>query len=267
MIDNNRLKIALLLEDDLVWVLRIWDKVLPVLQKEFEVVFICVHPNYWGKHRGIQIPLWYLKTFGFYVTFLLVLFAVRVRISMLFSGMLNWDSLAAKYGVRIFKLESINDPAAAQELKENKIDIAWVMSGEILKKEVLYAPKLGCLNKHGGILPSCRGILPYFWGVLENAPKGMTVHTMEEEVDSGRIVFQEEIKTDADESMVSFYSKVFDRLKVVVPEAIRKLSEGKFIEPRKDIKMSIHSFPKRDDYLNFKKANGKVITFKDIIRG
>ena len=59
---------------------------------------------------------------------------------------------------------------------------------EILKGDVLYAPKHGVLNIHPGILPKYRGCCAVEWAIYNGDPIGVTAHLMDEGIDTGPIV-------------------------------------------------------------------------------
>ncbi len=83
-----------------------------------------------------------------------------------------------------------------QEVKEMNPDVICVVAyGKILPKELLEIPKLGCINVHPSMLPKYRGPAPIQWAVLNGDTKtGVTTMYMDEELDSGDIILQEEIE-------------------------------------------------------------------------
>ncbi|MFH1305309.1 MAG: formyltransferase family protein, partial [Candidatus Omnitrophota bacterium] len=60
--------------------------------------------------------------------------------------------------------------------------------------------KLGFLNMHPSYLPYNRGKHYYFWNIVEEVPFGVSLHFINEAVDSGDIAFQKEIKTRWEDS-------------------------------------------------------------------
>lgn len=55
---------------------------------------------------------------------------------------------------------------------------------------VLRLPRQGFLNLHPSLLPHYRGPEPLFWQLRDGAPAGVTVHTMDEGLDTGDIAAQ-----------------------------------------------------------------------------
>lgn len=58
------------------------------------------------------------------------------------------------------------------------------------------------INLHTSLLPWNRGSSPNFWSFVENTPKGVTIHVIDETLDTGAILFQKELFFD--ESLETF---------------------------------------------------------------
>ena len=53
-----------------------------------------------------------------------------------------------------------------------RADVALVVAyGRILPREVLDAPRVGCVNVHASLLPKYRGAAPITWAVVKATPK------------------------------------------------------------------------------------------------
>lgn len=95
---------------------------------------------------------------------------------------------AQKYNMPVYQ------PADVQNLKSSilglKSDlIVSAAFGIILPKEVLDAPKFGCLNIHPSLLPKYRGPSPIQAAILNgDAETGVTIIKMTEKVDAGPII-------------------------------------------------------------------------------
>lgn len=66
-------------------------------------------------------------------------------------------------------------------------DVALVVAyGRILPREVLDAPRLGCVNVHASLLPKYRGAAPITWAVVEGEKEtGVTLMKLDEGMDTG----------------------------------------------------------------------------------
>ncbi len=60
----------------------------------------------------------------------------------------------------------------------------------ILKEDIIQAYKGKAINLHISYLPWNRGMSPNFWSFLEGTPKGVTIHYLDEGIDTGDIIIQ-----------------------------------------------------------------------------
>ena len=99
----------------------------------------------------------------------------------------------AKLPVRTpLSLKSAEEQAAFAALD---LDAAIVVAyGLLLPKAVLDAPKLGCFNLHGSLLPRWRGAAPIQRAVMAgDAETGVMVMQMEEGLDTGPVLMAEKV--------------------------------------------------------------------------
>jgi len=85
------------------------------------------------------------------------------------------------------------------------------------------------LNLHTGFLPWNRGSHPNVWPFLDGSPAGVTLHEMVEEVDAGRIIFQEKVEIQPDDDAKSLYQKLEDLSPTVLEKGLGGLLEGSAI--------------------------------------
>ena len=65
------------------------------------------------------------------------------------------------------------------------------------------------LNLHVSYLPWNRGSSPNFWSFIDNTPKGVTIHYIDKGLDTGDILFQQEIMFDeTKETFASSYERL-----------------------------------------------------------
>ncbi len=101
----------------------------------------------------------------------------------------------------------------ADKLRELKPDIMCVVAyGKILPKEILDIPKMGAINLHASLLPKYRGAAPIQWAVLNgDKTTGVTTMYMNEKMDEGDIILQEETEIGKYETT----GELWDRLAVM----------------------------------------------------
>jgi len=97
-------------------------------------------------------------------------------------------TLAQKLDIPIYQPANSNE--LAETIKSIPVDlIVSAAYGLILPKEVLEAPKFGCLNLHPSLLPKYRGASPLQSTILNgDSETGVTIYQMDEKMDTGLIL-------------------------------------------------------------------------------
>ncbi|HVJ93337.1 MAG TPA: methionyl-tRNA formyltransferase [Labilithrix sp.] len=107
---------------------------------------------------------------------------------------------AIELGLNVVQPTKLRTGEFAAWLREQKVDVALVVAyGRILPKDVLEAPRLGCVNVHASLLPKYRGAAPITWAVVRGEPEtGITLMQMDEGMDTGAMLelYTTEIGTD-----------------------------------------------------------------------
>ncbi len=106
---------------------------------------------------------------------------------------------ALKNNLKIYQPEKVRgNTEFIEEIKTLNPDVICVVAyGKILPKELLEIPKYGCVNVHPSLLPKYRGSTPIQTAIINgDKTTGVTTMYMDEELDSGDIILQEEIKIE-----------------------------------------------------------------------
>ena len=78
----------------------------------------------------------------------------------------------------------------------------------IVPPEVLALPRVGVLNLHPAFLPYNRGWHTPTWAILEGTPVGATLHFMDDGVDTGDVVRQEQLEVGPGDTAHSLYARL-----------------------------------------------------------
>ena len=99
---------------------------------------------------------------------------------------------ALELGLTVVQPTKLKTGEFAAWLREQNVDVALVVAyGRILPKDVLSAPRLGCVNVHASLLPKLRGAAPITWSVVRGEPEtGVTLMQMDEGMDTGAMLQQ-----------------------------------------------------------------------------
>lgn len=69
-----------------------------------------------------------------------------------------------------------------------------VLFGHIFPGKIISKFNGNLINLHPSLLPIGRGADPIFWSVIEELPQGASIHRIDEGIDTGEILVQEEIE-------------------------------------------------------------------------
>jgi len=92
------------------------------------------------------------------------------------------------YGFPVATCRDQNSPQSVAQLRAWSPDLIIFTGGSILRKPLLQVPRLGVLNVHLGLLPEIRGMSSPEWSLLNRVPVGITIHYMDEGIDTGPIL-------------------------------------------------------------------------------
>ena len=154
--------------------------------------------------------------------------AKRETTNPLPDGLINPVQIAHQRGIAAFEPNSPNDPGFISALEELKPDL-FIAAGYalILRSEVLKVPSILAANFHASLLPQYRGKHPVFWA-LRNSEKwaGLTVHAMDEGIDTGDILYQVKVRTRREDSVASLYERIMARSLPLVAQLVVDADSG-----------------------------------------
>jgi methionyl-tRNA formyltransferase len=119
-----------------------------------------------------------------------------------------------------------------------------------LPKELLVLPPLGCLNAHPSLLPAYRGPSPGFWA-LRNGERatGVTIHLMDEQLDTGDILLQQTIDIPEGISSAALEQECSIAGAPLLVQAVRALAVGTASRTPQPVEgSSYYSWPRDEDF-------------------
>lgn len=126
-------------------------------------------------------------------------------------------------------LHSTSSKATAQWLTAQGIEpelgiLAWWPA--IIREPLLRMPRRGFINTHPSLLPYNRGKHYNFWALVEEAPFGVTLHFVDDGVDTGAIVAQRRIKYSWEDTGGTLYHRALSEMVALFLEVYPQLREG-----------------------------------------
>ncbi len=182
-----------------------------------------------------------------------------------FPGTFSVRHSLLKNGYQIFSFSDVNAEEFINFVKENEIDLLVSVGGsQKFRSQILTAPKLACINVHNAKLPKNRGMLPTFWAMFqydEDSSTAMTVFKMDENLDSGEIILQENVQLNPHgESLEELIIKMKKKNAPLLMKAIQMFKNGTPpLHPNDDSKATYFSFPKSEDVKKFKSKGYKLL--------
>jgi len=146
-------------------------------------------------------------------------------------------ALALEHDLPVFQPQSLKTDDALEELSSLNADIMIVVAyGLILPKAILDAPRLGCLNVHGSILPRWRGAAPIQRAIWAGDQQtGVTIMQMDEGLDTGDMLHISRCPIDSTETSASLYAKLAELGPDALIDTINRLANGDITpEPQND---------------------------------
>jgi len=118
--------------------------------------------------------------------------------------------LAQELKIPVIQPEKLRQPEAMEQLRAWNPDLIVVAAfGQILKKDVLYLPRFGCINIHASLLPRWRGAAPINAAILHGDEEtGITIMKMDVGLDTGPILTQRSIRLTRDDTAGTVFEKL-----------------------------------------------------------
>lgn len=137
------------------------------------------------------------------------------------------EELGQKYGFPVLRAGNLNSAGAISKLRELNVDLGIVLGTRVLRPSLFQIPRLGCINLHKGKVPEYRGQPPGFWELYNGASSaGVTVHFVDEHLDTGDIVASSEIPIWPTDTPVSLLEKLHAEGARVLVEAVTSIQHS-----------------------------------------
>ena len=116
---------------------------------------------------------------------------------------------AVAHGIPVLQPAKLKDPVFLEQLAALKANLFVVVAFRMLPKEVWQMPAMGTFNLHASLLPQYRGAAPINWAII-NGEKftGVTTFLLDEQIDTGKILFQESCAIEEYEDAGALHDKL-----------------------------------------------------------
>jgi folate-dependent phosphoribosylglycinamide formyltransferase PurN len=138
-------------------------------------------------------------------------------------------------------VKNINEEKSLAHLRLIKPDVVIFAGGGIVRKKLIAIPSVGVLNAHMGLLPHYKGMNVLEWSLFNHDPLGITIHFIDEGIDTGDILLKKTIPIDMGDTIQSLRDKSIPISIDVLAEVISGLKNGA-IRPVKQEEMGKQYF-------------------------
>ena len=132
-----------------------------------------------------------------------------------------------KIPVKIVK--NVNQEDSVEFIKNLAPELIVVFGTSLIKKEIISIPEKAIINVHTGLSPYYRGGQCAFWCLYNDEPEyiGVTVHYLDEGIDSGDIIIQGRPEIEEDDCVTSIECKLAILATELLIKAIGQIEEDK----------------------------------------
>ena len=115
---------------------------------------------------------------------------------------------ALKHNIPVYQPEKLKDSYETLFTYDADL-IVTAAYGQLLPKELLEHPPLGCINVHASLLPKLRGGAPIHYAILQGEKEtGISIMYMTEKLDAGDIISQKAIRIEEEDHVGSLHDKL-----------------------------------------------------------
>lgn len=169
--------------------------------------------------------------------------------------------------VEYFKHKNINSQEFIEKIKTFNCDLFVSMSfNQIFKNEIINIPKYKSINCHAGKLPFYRGRNVLNWVLINDEKEfGITVHFIDEGIDTGDIILQRTFKITDEDDYNSLLNKAYIGCAEILYDTIIMFKDGM---PNAKNQNEIHPVgfycsqrKEGDEYIDWNKSSREVFNF------
>lgn len=120
---------------------------------------------------------------------------------------------------------------------------------KIIKKDIIEVFNGRLINLHISLLPWNKGADPNLWSWLENTPKGVTIHKIDEGLDTGDILLQQQIFFDEEkETLRTSYEKLSGAIENLFINNMKKIFLSSIIGKPQQENGTLHFSKDKEQY-------------------
>ena len=139
--------------------------------------------------------------------------------------------VADSLGLPVYAPRTLRSSAVQETFRAHAADVCVVIAyGLLVPKEILEAPKYGCVNLHASLLPRWRGAAPIQRAIMAGDSKtGVDLIRMGEALDTGPIGLREVVPIRPQDTAGDLSARLAEVAAGLAVEGLRKMKQGTLI--------------------------------------
>ena len=150
------------------------------------------------------------------------------------------ESAVKKYAIahnlKLLQPTNLKSDDFLNELKALSVNLQIVVAFRMLPKQIWQLPKYGTFNLHASLLPNYRGAAPINWAIINGETKtGVTTFFIDEKIDTGHIILQEETNIKEDETVGELHDKLMNIGSQLVVKTVQLIEKENVVTRKQPI--------------------------------
>jgi len=180
----------------------------------------------------------------------------------------TFGQLFREYQIPVLKSKDINNEEAVDFMKS--VDTNLIVSSynnQILRYRTCKKFKHGAVGIHNSYLPDFGGLDAAFEGLYQGVREtGVTIHLIDKGIDTGRLIYQEKMAIESDDTVFSLNIRQWLRGAELIPQVLDMYRNGNVNTKEQDksnVKYPYESFPRREKVRELMDSGKRCVSLRD----
>ncbi|MDP8212359.1 MAG: methionyl-tRNA formyltransferase [Candidatus Zapsychrus exili] len=173
--------------------------------------------------------------------------------------------LAESHNIPFIVCQTANKGEIIDKIKEISPDVIVSSDWETwISPEVAALANKAAINIHDALLPKYAGFSPVNWAIINGEKKtGVTIHYIEEEFDQGKIIAQETVFIEDNDTAAEVLKKILNQIPEIVLKSLDLIESEKVEAKKQEVNDAsfYHKISKKDCQINWHDSCDDVYSF------
>ncbi|ASW76012.1 methionyl-tRNA formyltransferase [Chryseobacterium piperi] len=172
---------------------------------------------------------------------------------------------AEENNLPVFQPEKLRNTEFLEQIRSLNADVFVVVAFRMMPKVLFEMPKIGTFNLHASLLPDYRGAAPINYAVINGEKTtGVTTFFINEKIDEGNILLQEELEILPNENAGSLHDRLMEIGSKLIVTTLDGLAENTIEErpqPQVEHPKNAYKIFKEDTKINWDAPSKSIHQF------